>query len=106
MHTHNAISPVISIQFVKPAFVQGGLRMGWLPTVSYTHLDVYKRQLEDVSRCQELDRAVEPSRRRIEASLLTTRSRSASIVCAAMVNGPFSEEREDLGERLHAGSTS
>ena len=47
--------------------------------------------LEEVSRCQEFDLAVEPSRRRIDGSLLTTSRLRVSIVFGAM--GKWTSER-------------
>jgi hypothetical protein len=51
--------------------------------------------LEEVSRCQELDCAVEPSRRRTDASLLTTNKRSVSIVFGAMGELDLDDSVED-----------
>src|ERR1700727_2179575 len=51
---------------------------------------IASQPLGEVSRSQELDCAVLPSRRSIEASLLTTSSRSVSVVFAAMFDRPFS----------------
>jgi hypothetical protein len=45
--------------------------------------------LDEVSKCQEFDLAAEPSRRRIDGSVLTTSKLSVSIVFGAMSEETF-----------------